>query len=79
MEDAKVWTVMARVGDEIRSCDMVYISGVPHIVWEWTEDAANEYPSRTSALDPAHLQATPEFGDFDFVYGPPIQEPDAAS
>lgn len=79
MDDAKVWTVMVRVDDEIRSCDMVYIEGTPHLVWEWTEDAANEFPSRTTPLNPNHLQATPEFGEYDFVYGPDVEEPGPAS
>jgi len=79
MERKDVWTVMIRIGDEMRLADLVYLDGVPHVVWEWHEQAANEHPGVTIPLDPRHLQETPGFAGQDFVYGPPIQAPDAAS
>ncbi len=74
-----VWTVMIRVGDEIRSGDMVFLDGVPHLVWEWHEQASNEHPGITVQLDPRFLQRADGAGGVDFVYGPPVQAPDSAS
>lgn len=74
-----VWTVMIRVGDEIRSGDMVFRDGQAYLVWEWHEQASNEHPGITIPLDGRFLQKVDGAGGFDFVYNQPIQEPDSAS
>lgn len=71
MEDAKVWKVTFRTGDQVRYGDLVFIAGTPHLVWEWYSDAANEYPGLTSPLDPNHLQKAGP----DFVYGQDVPRP----
>lgn len=79
MDEMKVWRVMVRIGDAITNCDMVYIDGIPHLVWEWAADAANEYPSVTIPLDSNHLQFSPGGEGYEFVYGPGVEEPGSAS
>lgn len=75
MNQKDKWIVAARIGDEIRHCDMVYIDGQPHVVWQWHQDAANEYPGVTTALDARHLQDMKGAGGLDFAYAQPLQEP----
>jgi len=77
MNEIKVWKTMAIIGGRTAFCDMIYIDGIPHLVLEWEEDAANEYPSRTVPLDPIHLQLAPGSENFDFVYGPSVDMPDS--
>ena len=79
MEQKDVWTVAVRFGDEIATCEMVMIEGQPHVVWEWHEDAANEYPGVTIPLEREHLQPAHGANGCDFVYGLQLQVPDPAS
>lgn len=75
MSQKDKWIVAARSGDEIHHIDMVYINGEPHAVWEWHQDAGNEYPGVTTALDPRNLQEMKELEGVDFAYLLPLEAP----
>jgi hypothetical protein len=72
-----VWRVAFTCDGAIRIGDMVLIDGHPHLVWEWHEDAANEYPGLTLPLDRKSLQPTPGTAEHDFVYNRQVQAPDS--
>lgn len=81
MDETKLWRVTFRSGNTIRTGDMVFIDGTPHVVWEWHQDAANEYPGVTTKLDRRHLQTDRAHlpPGIDAVYGRDVPDPRPSS
>lgn len=58
------------------NADMIFISGVPHVVFEWERQPdGRESPSWAVALDPKYLHPLPGWGKITHCYEFPIVDP----
>ena len=78
MEVTKVHCLVSRAGSIVGhfNADMVFISGVPHIVFEWEpQPDGTEKPAHLVALDPALLHPLLGWGEVTHSYEGPVVDP----
>lgn len=78
MDVTKVRCLVSRVGSVVGhfNADMIFISGVPHVVFEWEGEAdGSEKPCHLVALDPKFLHPLPGWGEVTHLYELPIKDP----
>lgn len=54
--------------------DMIFVDGVPTLVFEWETTPDGESPVATAQLDPKYLHKF-EFGSADYLYEFPVEDP----
>lgn len=73
----KVRCLISRAGNTAHyDADLAYISGVPHVVFEWdVRPGGAEVPAISVALDPRHLHPLNWSGGVTHLYEHPIADP----
>ena len=56
--------------------DMIFIGGVPHVVFEWEpQPDGSEKPVHVVALDPKQLHPLNGWGEITHLYESPVEDP----
>jgi hypothetical protein len=78
MQVTKIRTLVTRYGSVVGlfNMDMVFLSGVPHVVFEWSGEPGDEAePTIVVALDPRFLERLPAGAEITHQYRVSVEDP----
>jgi hypothetical protein len=74
----KVRVRMSYAGGEVMfNSDLIFLAGIPIVVFVWERRPHGDYPAVTVTLDPKHLHKT-DFSDAEYIYELSVEDPRGA-